>query len=133
MLNQNTQIERSMRKPQSFCEMTCTFMAISLPLVIRQNLMNLIFLINAIFAARLSNPAKTAGVGLGTTMNHIFGACILHGLNRAMDTLVSQAYGAGNISLCSVYLNRARVINSLVFIPVALTLLNSKGILLWLS
>ena len=69
--------------------MTWKFISISVPVVIRTNLMNLILLINIIFAGRLNDSAKTAGVGLGTTMNHIFGACVLKGLNRAMDTLIS--------------------------------------------
>lgn len=68
--------------------MTWKFIQISVPVVIRMNLMNLVLLINVIFAGRLGDPAKTAGVGLGTTMNHIFGACVLTGLNRAMDTLI---------------------------------------------
>ena len=113
--------------------MTWTFLKISLPLIISQNLMYLILVINVIFAGRLGDPAKTAGVGLGTTMNHIFGCCILFGFNRAMDTLVCQAYGAKNLALCGVYLNRARVIGTLAFIPVAIVLLNCKALLLWLS
>ena len=95
--------------------------------------MMLVLIINVIFAGRLGDPAKTAGVGLGTTMNHIFGACILQGINRAMDTLIPQAYGAGNITLCGVYLNRARVIGTLAFIPVSIILLNCNGMLLWFS
>ena len=95
--------------------------------------MYLVLVINVVFAGRLGDPAKTAGVGLGTTMNHIFGCCILFGLNRAMDTLISQAYGAGNIALCGVYLNKARVIGTLAFIPVTLILMNCRTVLLFFS
>ena len=40
------------------------------------------------------------------------------GLNFAFDTFSSQAKGAGNMDLVGVYLNRARLINFLVFIPI---------------
>ena len=113
--------------------MTCTFFKVSIPLVIRQNLVYLVLLINVIFAGRLNDPAKMAGVGLGTTMNHILGLCILFGMNNAMDTLISQAHGSGNLTLCGVYLNRARVIGTLSFIPVAIILFNVETLLLWLK
>lgn len=125
-------IERPQREP-SIYRMSLTFLMISLPLVIRQNLMYLVLVINVIFSGRLGDSAKTAGVGLGTTLNHIFGCCILYGFNRAMDTLISQAYGSGNLALCGVYLNRARAIGTLAFIPVTIILINCEGILLWFS
>ena len=95
--------------------------------------MQLVLLINVIFAGRLGDPAKTAGIGLGSTMNHMFGCCILYGMNRAMDTLIPQAYGASNLPLCGVYLNRARIIGTIVFIPVSLILMNCEVFLLWFS
>ena len=113
--------------------MTWQFIKVSVPLVLRQNLMYLVLVINVIFSGRLGDPAKTAGVGLGTTMNHIFGCCILFGLNRAMDTLISQAYGAGNFGLCGVYLNRARIIGTIAFIPVTIICMNCEVFLLWFS
>ena len=93
----------------------------------------MVLMINVIFSGRLGDPAKTAGVGLGTTVNHIFGCCILFGLNRAMDTLISQAYGAGNLSLCGVYLVRAWIIGSIAFIPVTIICLNCDVFLLWFN
>ena len=86
-----------------------------------------------VFAGRFNDETKLAGVGLGCTMNHMLGLCIIYGLSNALDTLISQAYGAGNLTLCGVYINRARVITSIVFIPVTLALMSTKPILLFLG
>jgi MATE family multidrug resistance protein len=48
------------------------------------------------------------------------------GLNGALETLVSQAYGAKDLRLCGIYLNRGRFINTLVFLfPISLCFLFS--------
>ena len=88
---------------------------------------------NVIFASRLNDETKLAGVGLGTTMNHMLGFCIICGVGNAMDTLISQAYGSGNLKLCGVYLNRARVITTVTFIPLTIILMNTKPLLLFLG
>lgn len=38
-------------------------------------------------------------------------------MTGAIDTLVSQAYGNKKYYLCGVYLNRARVVMTFLFIP----------------
>ena len=90
-------------------------------------------MINVIFAGRFNDETKLAGVGLGFTINHMLGLCIIMGMSNAMDTLISQAYGAGNLTLCGMYLNRARVITTIAFIPVTIVLLNAKTLLLFLG
>jgi Na+-driven multidrug efflux pump len=45
---------------------------------------------------------------------------VIYGLLMAMDTLVSQAKGAGNLELCGVYLNRSRFILTIFYIPMVL-------------
>ena len=47
------------------------------------------------------------------------------GLNGALETLVSQSYGSGNLKLCGVYLNRGRFVLLCSFIPVAVILSNA--------
>ena len=89
MIEEKEQREEIKKESLTFGQMTWQFLKISIPLVIRQNLVYAILLINVIFAGRLNDPAKMAGVGLGTTMNHILGLCILFGMNNAMDTLIS--------------------------------------------
>jgi Na+-driven multidrug efflux pump len=45
------------------------------------------------------------------------------GLNGAIATLVSQAFGGGNVRKCGVYLNRGRIISLVAFIPITIALL----------
>ena len=88
---------------------------------------------STIFAGRFDDSAKLAGVGLGNTTLNIMCLSICMGMNGALETLVSQAFGYGNITLCGVYLNRARVIGTLTFIPCAILLLFAEPILLKLG
>ena len=46
-------------------------------------------MINIMFASKMHDEAKLAGVGLGVTITHVFGLCPLVGLNVALETLVS--------------------------------------------
>ena len=102
------------------------FLRIAVPVIITCNFIFLILVINIIFAGRLNDVAKLAGVGLGTTIDHILCLAILFGLNGALETLVSQAFGSGNIHLCGIYLNRARIINTMAFIPLMIVLICSE-------
>jgi len=47
---------------------------------------------------------------------------VLAGINCAQETLVSQAYGHGQLKLAGVYLNRGFFIMSLVYVPLAFLL-----------
>ena len=47
-----------------------------------------------------------------------------------LETFTSQAYGAGDIRLCGVYLNRALILYHIALIPIFIILLNTKAILL---
>ena len=57
------------------------------------------------------------------------GMSMFVGLNGALETLVSQSYGSGNLKLCGVYLNRGRFVLLCSFIPVAVILSNAQYIL----
>ena len=47
---------------------------------------------------------------------------VTQGLNGALETLVSQAFGSNHFKQCGLLLNRGRIITTLVFLPVALIL-----------
>ena len=49
--------------------------------------------INVIFISSLNDPAKLAGIGLGNMVLNLFANGILIGINTALETFVSQAYG----------------------------------------
>lgn len=85
--------------------------------------------INTVFVGHLNEPAKLAGVGLGNMIINIFGMSVFLGMNGALETFVSQAYGNGKLYMCGVYLNRARFIISLMFLPMYLVLSQGEAIL----
>ena len=102
---------------------------IAAPTIISQLLLQLTYFINTVYAGHLNDEAKLAGVGVGVSIVECFTLYILIGLNGAMETLVAQAYGAEEFILCGVYLNRARLINTIVFVPLAVLMFFSGAIL----
>jgi MATE family multidrug resistance protein len=76
--------------------------------------------VNYAFLGHLDNVHLIAGVGMGNVCLKL-GSSVMDGLTGALNTLVSQAYGAGNIQQCGVYLNKARFVTFLAFIPVVIT------------
>ena len=86
----------------------------------------MIDIINARFTGHLGAENKVAGVGIGLVYINLLFLSALWGFNGAISTLVSQAFGAGNLRLCGVYLNRGRIAISLVYVPLALLLFISE-------
>jgi Na+-driven multidrug efflux pump len=52
----------------------------------------------------------------------MFGLAIIIGLNGAFETISAQVKGAGNLELIGIYLNRAKLIVLILFIPIWLFL-----------
>lgn len=61
-----------------------------------------------------------AGIGMGNMLINIFCFAITQGLNSALETFVSQSFGAANYQYCGVLLNRGRLIVSVILIPIML-------------
>jgi Na+-driven multidrug efflux pump len=61
------------------------------------------------------------------------GLTIIEGVNSALDTFISQAYGANNYQLCGVYLNRGRFVMTLLFLPIIFISFNIQEILEFFS
>lgn len=51
-----------------------------------------------------------AGMGLANVYANMSVTCVIMGLNSALATLISQSHGQGNLRLCGIYLNRARIV-----------------------
>jgi MATE family multidrug resistance protein len=88
--------------------------------------------INLVFISNKPNPevAVTAAVGLGNATINLVGFSIIYGFNSALDTLISQAYGAGDYKLCGLYRTRGMFILTMTCIPILLIFLNSESILI---
>lgn len=73
------------------------------------------------------------GVGLGNMAQNLMGLSVVYGINSVVETLCSQAYGAGQKKLCGVYLHRARIILTFAYIPIVLSLFQVENMLVWLK
>lgn len=83
-----------------------------------------------ILAQTTSDPAILAAIGLGNMMQNVFAMSVGLGLISAFDTLVSQAYGAGDDKLCVETLQRGRLIALLQLIWIAPLMYFSTELLL---
>jgi Na+-driven multidrug efflux pump len=90
---------------------------------------DLIPMVNFLYAGQLGDAYMLAGLGVGTSILECFTVYILMGMNEVQETLVSQAFGAGQLKLCGTYLNRGLLINTVIFIPLVVMLLFSRQIL----
>lgn len=92
--------------------------------------------VNLLFLGHLKTEqegAIIAGVGLATMLDHMLILAPTLGLNSALETLVSQAYGYGNLELCGVYLNRSRFILTIYMLLMVIVLLQTEKILIGLN
>lgn len=83
--------------------------------------------------ANYGNSVVVAGAGLGVMFINMFVYGTFEGLNGAIDTLVSQYYGAKDYQGCNEIFNKGRIINTVFFLPVALLLIYSDSLLILLN
>jgi Na+-driven multidrug efflux pump len=81
---------------------------------------------NLLFVASLDDSLILSGYGLGGFLLGFLSVSINVGLLGGLDTLVSQAYGRKDLTLCGTYLNTSRIIISILFFLQLLLLLNAR-------
>ena len=86
--------------------------------------------INVVFIGSLNDPVLLAGIGLGNMLLNLFGNGILLGVNTALETLVSQAFGRQNLRECGLYLHRSMFVVCCLFVPIAVGLCYSELMLI---
>jgi MATE family multidrug resistance protein len=91
---------------------------VAIPIIIGQIFSLFVEMLNLVFAGRLGDPIYVAAAGLGNMYANVTCLLIIYGLNSAIATLVSQAYGAGNLRKCGIYLNKGRIAVVIFFIPI---------------
>lgn len=89
--------------------------------------------ITTLCISRLDRPDLLAAYGLGTLITNVFGLSIGVGLTSVLETLVAQAYGAGNMHLTAIHLNRARLVVTVAFVPSFIFLWYTDSLLLWMG
>lgn len=77
-------------------------------------------MLNTVFAGKLDDQVAIAAVGIGNATNSMFLFSVTIGVNLALDTLNSEAYGNNNLQLCGTYLNRGRFIQLSFSVPLAI-------------
>ena len=78
----------------------------------------------------LNQPELLAGVGMGNMLVNVLCFAVIQGLNGALETLVSQSYGAGKYQECGIFLNRGKIVATLVMIPIIIIYLLADKILI---
>ena len=127
--NEHEKNREILKEEPTFFQCQWDIFRISLPTIISCLFMQLTYFINTVYAGHLNDESKLAGLGLGTCLLECLTLYIIMGMNGALETLVAHAYGANQLVLCGVYLNRARVINTVLFIPLVSILLFTRQIL----
>lgn len=79
-------------------------------------------------AGHLGDPVIMAGIGLGNMTVNLVAMVPLLCTTHAIKSLVPQAFGRGNLDLCGVFLNRARILLTIVFILSSIVILQAKDI-----
>ena len=85
------------------------------------------------FIGHLQDPAIVAGLGIANMLINVSGQSMAMGMNGALDTLASSAYGSGNMVLCGVYLNRSRLVIHIFSVPLLVMLSNTEFIMVCLG
>jgi Na+-driven multidrug efflux pump len=87
-------------------------------------------LVNTFFVGKLNDPGLLAGVGMGNMLINVLAFAVMQGLNGAIETFVSKEYGKGNYTKCGLYLNRGKMVCTVIMIPIIVIFACSDKILI---
>ena len=113
-------------KPLSYRRALVEILKIGLPAIVSLSSTLFVEVINTAFVGHLGSEAMMAGVGIANMFLNVIGLSVMFGVNGTLNTVVSQAFGQENYKLCGVYLNRARIIVTLLQVPLLAILFNAR-------
>ena len=99
------------------------YLAQAVPSILCLLLLRVQYMVNMSVIGHMGDKALIAGVGLANMIVNILVVSGAYGMNGALETLVTQGYGAGKLDLCGVYLNCSRFVFLVFFVPSAIFLL----------
>ena len=70
---------------------------------------------------------------MGNIAIMMMGYSVMFGMNGALDTLVSQAYGAKDLAMCQFVLKVGRIVNCFIFLFVLIGFYQSKNLFIALG
>ena len=88
-------------------------------------------IINLYYAGHLGDKNILAAIGLSQMLTNCVVETLFFSLNCSQETLVSQAFGAGNIINCGVYLNRGTISIIIAWLLVCIVFLQCESILIF--
>ncbi|XP_056127055.1 multidrug and toxin extrusion protein 1 [Rhinichthys klamathensis goyatoka] len=115
--------------PVDFTREIINLCYIALPVFLSYLFDYLIIFVSTVFCGHLGK-IELDGVTLAIAAISVMGIGIGYGLSAACDTLISQAYGAGNLHQVGVITQRAILILLLACFPCCALLVNTESILL---
>lgn len=86
--------------------------------------------INTYYIGSLNDAKLLAGVGMGNMLINVFCFAITQGLNGSIETFVSSSFGAGKYEECGIFLNRGKVVCTIVLAPIFVLLAFSDKLLI---
>lgn len=95
---------------------------LSIPAISSFALMLLQDQINIWFIGQQNDTTQLAAIGLGNMVVSLTAYSLVIGMNTALETLVSQAFGRRNLKDCGLYLHRAILMVTLFLIPLGFAL-----------
>ncbi|XP_042595542.1 multidrug and toxin extrusion protein 1 [Cyprinus carpio] len=114
--------------PVHFSREIVNLCSLALPVFLSYLFDYLIIFVSTVFCGHLGK-VELDGVTLATAVISVMGIGIGYGLSAACDTLISQAFGAGNLHLVGVITQKAILILLLACLPCCAFLINTESIL----
>ena len=105
------------------------FIALCIPVTVSCLCGSLVYLGNVLFTGYLNSEDKLAAVGLASSVQFLFNQVFLESCKGPLCSFTTQAFGKGNLRLCGIYLNRARMIQACIAVFTGIILLNSRSIM----
>ena len=102
----------------SICQSFWIVTKMAVPISFGLLLFLLINNINTYYIGSLNDAKLLAGVGMGNMLINVFCFAITQGLNGSIETFVSSSFGAGKFEECGIFLNRGKVICTIVLVPI---------------
>ena len=106
---------------------------ISVPQIFTTVAFQLINMTSIYFVGHYGDTSLLAGLGMGNVLISAICLAFSFGLNGTLESKVSQCYGCDEYEMCGVWLNRGRMINSFLMIPIGLLFLCTESIMLYLG
>jgi len=106
-------------KPPSTKEVFCTFLEVVFGEIFTGLMIWGIFLANGIWAGSLGDPTMLAAVGLAGATIQILVMYPVNTFAYGQDNFSGQAFGAGDLQLCGLWLNRGFLVLTCLFVPIA--------------